>query len=485
MTVGAAVVMAAFFARPLLEEWGLASGWARDGLGSYATVAADFPLRPLQVLPSAFSWALGRDALAAYAAGFAVVFASKYVALRWAVAPYLTRRTAWLVATMGMVLIPWIASWRMRYGAAELSAALLFIALGAVLRNSEHPSVRWTTLGAAATALMLATYQALAVCCLAVPFVALIGLDRRGRDQRTSWPARTVAAAIPIATGLVAYGIYAVAILEIHGDAGYEGKLADSNPDLLTPHGIAASIAGFYRTTFTRAPWTLPILIALLLLIAGATIAARPRRCRTWWTVGVGAALLGLPLLAFPYAFQAAFRQDPDRVGFPVAVGFVLLVTTVLLLLAARERAEQPAGLGEGRYVTAAIVVLLLAWSLVLGHENRRNYQTQMQVVRGTAAAIDASGATSVVVADRTGNLGDVYLLFGTALRDALNATGTPVASAIVCTPVGVDRIHPDGAALGIPTTPRCEALPPTSPPALQLQVVPKAGGGVQIVPAG
>ena len=94
-------------------------------------------------MPNAFQSALFGDGSIAFALTFGLLLVAKYGALRWAVGPFLPARTAWLVACMGTVLIPWSAGWRGRYSAAELSAVFLFVALGAVLRNRRGTSPVW------------------------------------------------------------------------------------------------------------------------------------------------------------------------------------------------------------------------------------------------------------------------------------------------------------------------------------------------------
>ena len=65
VTVLVIFVLALIFARPLLEEWGLAVYFEHAGLTSYVDLAKAFPLRPLQAAPSAWQWALGGGARSA------------------------------------------------------------------------------------------------------------------------------------------------------------------------------------------------------------------------------------------------------------------------------------------------------------------------------------------------------------------------------------------------------------------------------------
>ena len=125
----------------------------------------------------------------------------------------------------------------------------------------------------------------------------------------------------------------------------------------------------------------------------------------------------------------------------------------------------------------------LLVWSLPLAKANRVDYQTEDFVLSATARAVAAADAKSVVVADRTGTLGDVYTLYQTTFWSALALRGTILTAATICTPAGVDRITPDANALAVPTTLRCEELPATKPKPLMLQVV-AVPGGLAVQPA-
>ena len=202
-----------------------------------------------------------------FAIGFGLLLIAKYVALRWAVGPFLPLRAAWLVAIAGTVLLPWSAAWRMRYSAGELSAIFLFLALGWVLRTRGRLRLVPVVDAAVAVGLMLATYQALALCACALPAVALAGLPSPPvprADAVRVWARRVVLAWAPIALGGVLYGIYSLIAVKLVGSAGYEGVLNDSQTNMLTPSGVIDALPTMYRTAYSRLPWTLPLLGALL-----------------------------------------------------------------------------------------------------------------------------------------------------------------------------------------------------------------------------
>jgi hypothetical protein len=487
VTVAGILLAALYFARPLLEELGLSLYFRANGVHTYITLAGGFPLRPLQAAPNAFQSALFGDSTLAFALTFGLILIAKYTALRWAVAPFLPARLAWLVACMGTALVPWSAGWRGRYSAAELSAVFLFIALGAVLRNRERPRVTWVVAGAVAVGLMLATYQALAVCAAVLPAVALVGLPHAPAERGAAfrvWARRCAVAWLPVAVGGALYGIYSLIAVHLAGTAGYEGVMVDGTTSRLSASGAWGAIPDLYRTAYNRAGWTLPIFVGILAALVTGPVSSLDGRRRLVWLLGLGLAILLLPLLSLSYVANVAFLGDPDRIGFPVATGFVLVTVTALLRFG--DEGRFPVGSAIRRQMelaTAVVAAGLLLWTLPLAKANRVDYQTQDFVVSATARAAKAASAKAVVVQDRTGTLGDVYTLYQTTLWSALALRGTVLTSATLCTPLGVDRYTPDANALAVPTTPRCEEVPAVKPKALTLQVV-AVPGGLAVVPA-
>jgi hypothetical protein len=481
-TVVAIFALALFFARPLLEEWGLALFFRVHGVHSYVDLAKAFPLRPLQIFPVAFQSALFGDSTLAFAATFGLLLVAKYVALRWAVGPFLPARAAWLAACLGTVLIPWDAAWRGRYSPAQLSAVFLFVALGAILRSRGRLQPTWIAVAAISIGLMLATYQALAVCAAVLPAVVLIGLPPapvpRGEAVRV-WIRRLAVAWLPIALGAALYGIYSLFAVHAAGTAGYEGVIVDSTTSRLSVSGAWHSLPDLYRTAYNKAPWALPLFAGILALLVAGPISALPdRRARAAWTLGLGAAILLLPLTSLSYIASVSYLADADRIGFPPAVGFVLLAVTALLRFGDPARYPLPPALERQMALAIPVVAAgLLLWTLPLAKENRRNYQAEDFVLSSTARAVHDAHASSVVVKDQTGTLGDVYTLYQSAFWSALALRHTVLTTATLCTPTGVDRVAPDAAALGVSSTPRCEAVPPEKPKPLVLQVVAVPGG--------
>ena len=239
-----------------------------------------------------------------------------------------------------------------------------------------------------------------------------------------------------------------------------------------------------YRTAYADLPWVMPLLLGLLIAIAGPAIGelGSPRARRSW-ALGFAGAVLLLPLLAFVYAPLPAFLDDPDRVTFPVATGFALVAVTALLRFAPSGTVTARSDRGAD-IVIPALVGTFLVWTFVLGHENRRNFQTVDSVVTQTTRAVAAAGASTVLLADHTGVLGDIYLLYPPpcSARRCLRTAhqSQPPCSAHPRLSSGTRQTRREQQ---MPTTTRCEDVPPISPPPLRLRVVPKPGGGMLVVP--
>jgi hypothetical protein len=476
------------FARPLVEEWALSNYWHTYGVDHYFALARAWPIRPLQAVPSALAWVIGGRAVVGYAVAFALVLAAKYLAMRWAVGAYLTAQATWLAATMALVLLPWVALWRMRYAAVGLAAALLFVALGALLRNGDRLTIRWTAIGAVATALMLAAYQGPAACSLVLPFVVVAGLSGR-EGPRPGLVRRWLVAFAPIAGGFVLYAMYSALIVQVVGNAGYEGRVAGANAHPLDPMQYVHDVRWLYGTAYGLVPSTLPMLLGLLLAVLGPVVSAVPvRASQLRWAAGLGAGVVLLPLLGLSYAALPALLLDPDRVSFAVGAGFTLVTVTALLRFAPSDGSPSvPAAPRPlGRLVVPGIVAGLLVWSLLLGNENRRQFEVQDSVATQAAHAVTAAGATTVMLKDWSGRLGDVYSLYPSIAFPAIVAHGANgLTKAVLCTPPGVERYTPTARQLRWPTTERCDKVPPITPEPLRLDVVLLPGGGLKVLAPG
>ncbi len=450
-------LLSAICARPLLEEWGFIDLFNTSGPAAYFRSIRNFPLRPLQGVPEILFWIPGHGGSVGFALGCFLVLAAKYAAARWAVSPIMRGGSRWIVASMAAILAPWPAEWLLRYSAAQLSAVFLFLLFGAVLRSLGDRGLRWSLVGAVAMLLMLTTYEALTLCAFLVPIVAI--LSRKPRES-TIWRTRAgllllVRAALPIVGGLVLYALYSsVAVSLNHGNAGYEAGLGLSRFESVS--GARQIIAGLYRTTYVQSSSTVLVFTALVIAMISPRVAALPSaRDRIRLVGAFGLAIGALPILALPYGVSQSFVADPERVVFPVAVGFVL-VCIVALQLPATEAIWQPS-----RLVSGAVVASLLCSTGLLADTAYHYHAVQRAVLTNTDLLAARHHAKSVILQDYSGSLGDVYTFLPPTLQQALEARHIAV-HAVICTPVDVDRDAPIARRLQIETTPRCSLIPRT-----------------------
>lgn len=456
--MSALVVVAAAFARPLVEEWGFIDYWNEVGLGGYPHLAKTYLLRPLMPTPFALEWAIGGGSPFGFAMGFAGLIVAKYLAARWAVSPILGGSARWVVATLAAVLLAWPAEWQLRYSAAQLSTVFLMVGLGAALRMADRFSLRSLFTGTAAIMLMLASYQALVLCATTIPLVAMLGTSTHGADAESRFyrVRRMALSGAPVVLGFIAYAVYAYVARHVITAPRYEENLFNSGKALRSVSGIASAITDLYHTAYLDSALAFTVLLVVTVILVGPKLLAMSTgRERSRSTAVLSAGIVLLPLLSLPYVFSTAHRNDPDRVMFPVAVGFVLLAVTALARFDA-----VPVDLGQ-QWAVALVVPLLLS-TAIDASTRYRDYHLEDHVLKATTKIANEHGATAVVLRDFSGTLGDVYLLYPPVFQQALLARRTPI-DAVICTPIGVDRVHPIAHRLGVTSTPRCEESPTVS----------------------
>src|SRR6478752_2551699 len=179
--------------------------------------------------------------------------------------------------------------------------------------------------------------------------------------------------------------MYSALIVQVVANAGYEGRVAGANAHPLDPMQYVHDVRWLYGTAYGLVPSTLPMLLGLLLAVLGPVVSALPVRASQ------------LPLLGLSYAALPALLLDPDRVSFAVGAGFTLVTVTALLRFAPSDGSPSvPAAPRPlGRLVVPGIVAGLLVWSLLLGNENRRQFEVQDSVATQAAHAVTAAGATT------------------------------------------------------------------------------------------
>lgn len=457
-------VLTLWSVRALLEEWGLFSAFNAHGLGYLQQFAATIPLRPLHLVPAALYWELLQGRTSGVAVGTLLVMVLRYFVVRWAVSPLFQGRDRWIVAAMAAVLLAWPGAWLGRFAPAQFSALLFFVAFGFAIRLHRRWSFPAAAGCVASVLMLLGSYQALALCLVALPLFALLWTPRDPSAPRLGLLAARKAelrVALTIALAFVVYGIYAVLVSRGAG-GGYEADLAQSSGRLLTVEGLATHIGTAYLTGFGSTPLLLPMLLVLAFyLLAGRTQAGGGTPSTLSLPLVATGLIAALPLFSLIY-LNAGHIADPDRVLFPISVAFVV---TVVSLLARCQGAGSP----NAGQVRAVVVVGALLLAATVAAWNAKKYaNVQRQVITQAVAAIDVHQPRSLLIQDATGTLGDVYTLLNPTLSQAL-AVHKRHVDATICTLSAVDRIHPDAQRYPIPTTQRCEEVPAQPGPVLVL----------------
>ena len=476
-TLAVLSVLTLWSVRALLEEWGLFSAFNAHGLGYIKQFAAEIPMRPLHLVPAAMYWEIMGGRTSGVAVSTLVLLVLRYLVARWAITPLFKGHDRWIVATLAAVLLAWPGAWLGRFAPAQFSALMFFLAFGFAVRVYRCWSLPAAIGCIVSILLLLCTYQALALCLVSLPLFALLWAVRDRSVPRVGLMAEHKAAlrvAFTIAFSFVLYGVYAF-LVSRGGGGGYEAQLAQSSGRLLTIEGLSTHIGGAYLTVFGGAPLLLPLLLVVAFYLQ-ADRAGHGGTTQPGWRGPVVAAGLvtALPLFSLIY-LNAGHITDPDRVMFPVSVAFVIVAAS---LLAWRRAEGQPDG---GQLRAVVIVGALLLASTVMAYQIKKYANVQRQVLTQAIAAIDAAQPRSLLIQDATGNLGDVYTLLNPTLSQALEVHKRHV-DATICTLSSVDRIHPDAQRYPIPTTLRCEDVPPQAAPVMVL-VARKENGMITLRP--
>ena len=196
-------------------------------------------------------------------------------------------------------------------------------------------------------------------------------------------------------------------------------------------------------------------------------VRARPRACRVQGAHARIPLLLQWPLGGGSSLDRRVGRRDPAGLDGGVVAALLasaplrslLFVVLGSVLRATRRLSWVNAICGA---VAMALMMALLAATVLLvtvtpAVEAYRYHQVQKEVVVNTVRIAVEHGAASVVLADYSGRLGDVYTLYPPTLQILLDAEGSSLL-AVICTPRDVDRVDPVARRLLAPTTPRCDA---------------------------
>ncbi len=442
---------------PLLEEWSILNAFNAHGLGYLQSFAPEITMRPLHLTPFVMEWVLGNGRPVGVAAGIGVLLIMRYFVVRWAVSPFFHGHSRWIAATLAAVLVAWPGVWLGRFSSAQLSAVFFFAALGFAIRLFERWSSAWAIGCACSVLLLLMTYQGLALCLIAIPFVSLFwhptGDSMATAIEKNEKLNKAARILLAVTVGFAFYGAYWYVMSRVMGNAGYEGALAADSSRLLSAAGLWSHIEAAFATAYGQEALLLPFLILIALFLRwheSGTLGFVKSRFLTGSVLFLFVVLL--PLLSLIYVNELHIH-DIDRVLFPVSMGFVLVCIAILR----QSQNEHPV---HSKLLSASIIVMtILTMSGLVAHQIKHYGYIQNIVIGQTLAATKQNNSLSVVVRDMTGTLGDVYTLLPPTLTDALSVYGKSI-TATICTPSSVDRIHPVARRYPIPSTRRCEELP-------------------------
>lgn len=433
--VGMLFALAAWSMRPLLEEWGMFFAFNVHGARYFILHFENGPLRPLHILSYWLQWlaAGGQPVGVGIVGGLLVV--ARYLVVRWAVATLLPTAQGAVLAFLCAACVGWSGMWLGRFGAGQIASILFFAVVGFSIRLASRMSVGHMLGSLACTLLILTIYQAPLLVMATLPFIAGFGLWGRA-EHDAAWR-RFLRVGIPLAGGLIVYLGYGALIYRSLG-AGYEGNLEAG----FTLRTLQGNFIRIYATVFLKQPYMLAFLLFVLCAMAPMM---RGRRYPLLGTAPYFLAVLLLPVFSLIYP-SAAHTNDPERMMFPVFLGFSLVV----MLAMAASRADMPAA-----RPILPVIVPMLAWALFCAIEVHSYWKLQSYVVRNVEAFSVQHHRQKLVIADYTGVLGDIYTLYQGTLSAALLSRGMK-AEATICAPADIDRLHPLAARFPVPSTLRC-----------------------------
>lgn len=427
LTVGCLFGLATIFARPQLEGWSFLHEFRELGIvGAWQNFAIGSAPRVLDSLPFAIASALGHGEPWAIGPVYGLELVAKYLIARWAISPIIDRRHWWPLATLAAVMLPWAGQWRAHNMPQQLSAVFLLVALGAAIRLRSRMQPQWAALAFLGALFSLLSYEALVLCAVAMPLVVVFGRDVPS-PKITGAMLRISA---PIAGAIATYSILFFAAKYMRGSVSYYAiLLANPTSPWLTPLELFMDL---YRTAYINAQWTLPFMMAFAWPVIGPSMSSRKTRQIAVLTV---AALALLPLLALPFSVNFYFLQDIERTGLPIGFGFFLLCVFAF----ARLPIDSDNAIGPG------LVLALLIGSAGNAYNCWRPYaEIQWPIIHQIKAQLaDAPIGQPLLVRDWTGTLGDMYTFLNPySMQLALAEIGVRTKLDL-CTPVGVDLIHP------------------------------------------
>jgi hypothetical protein len=354
----------------------------------------------------------------------------------WALAPLTPGR--WLRWSLGLALALhpwWVAGDVLRFLPAQVAVLSSVVWLGAAVRFIRSGSRWWLVLVGVAPLLGLLTYQA--------PALAILG-GSVAVAVTTTAVRRGVTLVLATAATVGCVLLWSVVVAPRLAPASYEAQLLSG--DLGNPIHLLRSAL---RTLALHGSSVVVVLVITAGVVVALGFAQRLAPSRAWVLLAL---IVGSPLAALAYASNSLQLNDPERLVLPVGVLLWLVLASVT---------EQ---LATGRMLAVGVIIAALLGSLagsIAGYVQWSRYTNgQQELVEAAAAAREGVPADqTLVVADRSGRYGDVYLLLPPHLNLAVTLEHGPGAVAELCTVSGVPRDHPVAARFPLETTPDCSVF--------------------------
>lgn len=455
LTVATVIVLALITVYPLLEEWGLLLAYEVHGVKylSPDTHGIDIPLRPLHLIPYFLAWLLGNGSPIGVTIAVTILAVSRYFVCRWAVTPVMGGYQRWIAATLAAVLIPWSGAWLGRYMSAQFTALLFCAAIGFSFRLLKSRSLKMSLGLVASVSAILFTYQALFVLIAALPlFVSYAYNENCKSYTRSCVLVNTPQVFFPVALGVLIYAGYALTRFGGMG-GGYEEGLANGVTRILTMPGLISHLEKLYSTAFFDG-LTLPLIILIVAYILFGGYENNEKNTKFQWNdLVVIACTFLLPIASIVYV-SALHANDPDRVLFPVSVGFLMVAICAL------KKARVTFNVMPGQFALRGVVLVgVIVLSAIATTIPIREFSLIQKNLISQLLALKLNNyIATIYIRDETGLLGDVYTFYANTLSDALALKGRPVR-AVICTPMANDRLHVYARRFPIPSTDECEKI--------------------------
>ncbi|EGV20016.1 hypothetical protein [Thiocapsa marina] len=453
LTLIAIVSLILWSVYPLTEEWGMFSAFDAYGIRYFGTWITSFPARPLHPTGYYLQWLLGNGEVVGVAMATACLAVARYFVARWAVSPLCGGYSRWVISTIAGALPLWPGAWYGRFAAAQVTAVLFLAILGFAIRQLRSRSVFLAFSSAVTVCVLLCIYQALALVLIFLPIASFFWIPSNSLEKRSAnfklLHAQRIG--LPIFAGFALYSAYVLIAYLLAGHLGSEGMALSLAPDLLSVQGITAAIEACLKTAWRYNIFTFPVLLLFAFLLFSGSILNHREIAPSLIALSITAvAIFLLPLSAV--VFLGSKLNDIDRVLFPVSIGYLLVVLTLMSSL----RSRRPADLD--RFHASAVVSAIVIISSLFAVEAHRYKEIEQSVLRQALAVVELSNKHNVLIKDHTGFLGDVYTFLNPILEGAMQHSGENV-SATICTPANVDRLHSVARRFPVPTTERCQDI--------------------------